>query len=37
MLDRLIAEMKRLPGVWFPTGGEVARHCLELAPHSEPG
>jgi peptidoglycan-N-acetylglucosamine deacetylase len=32
MLDRLIAEMKRLPGVWFPTCNEVARHCLEQFP-----
>jgi hypothetical protein len=28
MLDRLIARMKRLPGVWFPTCEAVARHCL---------
>jgi peptidoglycan/xylan/chitin deacetylase (PgdA/CDA1 family) len=32
MLDRLIAEMKRLPGVWFPTCHEVARHCLDRHP-----
>jgi hypothetical protein len=28
MLDRLITRMKKLPGVWFPTCEEVARHCL---------
>ena len=28
MLDRLIARMKTLPGVWFPTCETVARHCL---------
>jgi peptidoglycan/xylan/chitin deacetylase (PgdA/CDA1 family) len=28
MLDRLIARMKRLPGVWFPTCEQIARHCL---------
>jgi peptidoglycan/xylan/chitin deacetylase (PgdA/CDA1 family) len=28
MLDRLITRMKALPGVWFPTCGEVARHIL---------
>ncbi len=28
MLDRLIARMKRLPGVWFPTCEAVARHVL---------
>jgi peptidoglycan/xylan/chitin deacetylase (PgdA/CDA1 family) len=32
MLDRLIAEMKRLPGVWFPTCHAVARHCLDRFP-----
>ncbi len=32
MLDRLIARMKTLPGVWFPTCEEVARHCLEHFP-----
>jgi peptidoglycan/xylan/chitin deacetylase (PgdA/CDA1 family) len=28
MLDRLIARMKSLPDVWFPTCETVARHCL---------
>lgn len=28
MLDRLITRMKTLPGVWFPTCEQVARHCL---------
>jgi len=32
MLDRLIARMKTLPGVWFPTCEEVARYCLEKFP-----
>jgi len=32
MLDRLIERMKRLPGVWFPTCEEVARHCLAAHP-----
>ena len=32
MLDRLIARMKTLPGVWFATCEEVARHCLEKHP-----
>ena len=32
MLDRLITRMKTLPGVWFPTCEEVARHCLSVAP-----
>jgi peptidoglycan/xylan/chitin deacetylase (PgdA/CDA1 family) len=32
MLDRLIARMKTLPGVWFATCEEVARHCLEAHP-----
>jgi peptidoglycan-N-acetylglucosamine deacetylase len=32
MLDRLIARMKTLPGVWFATCEEVARHCLEMHP-----
>lgn len=34
MLDRLIVRMKALPGVWFPTCEEVARHCLEHYPAS---
>ena len=32
MLDRLIARMKTLPGVWFATCEEVARHCLNKHP-----
>lgn len=32
MLDRLIARMKTLPGVWFPTCEAVARHCLAHFP-----
>jgi hypothetical protein len=32
MMDRLIAKMKTLPGVWFPTCEEVARHCLANFP-----
>jgi peptidoglycan-N-acetylglucosamine deacetylase len=32
MLDRLIAQMKTLPGVWFPTCEKVARYCLDRHP-----
>jgi peptidoglycan-N-acetylglucosamine deacetylase len=32
MLDRLIARMKTLPGVWFPTCEQVARYCVERHP-----
>jgi hypothetical protein len=32
MLDRLIERMKRLPGVWFPTCEQVARHVLAAHP-----
>jgi hypothetical protein len=32
MLERLIARMKTLPGVWFPTCEEVARYCIERHP-----
>ncbi len=32
MLDQLIARMKALPGVWFPSCEEVARHCLRTCP-----
>jgi peptidoglycan-N-acetylglucosamine deacetylase len=32
MLDRLIVRMKTLPGVWFATCEEVARHCLAVHP-----
>jgi hypothetical protein len=28
MLDRLINRMKALPGVWFPTCEQVARHII---------
>ncbi|MEE9254952.1 MAG: polysaccharide deacetylase family protein [Pseudomonadales bacterium] len=36
MLDRLIDRMKTLPGVWFPTCEQLARHCLETsAPRAE--
>jgi peptidoglycan-N-acetylglucosamine deacetylase len=34
MLDRLFTRMKTLPGVWFATCEEVARHCLQHAPRS---
>ena len=45
MLDRLIDRMKALPGVWFPTCEQVARHCIDqpsaarrraLSPGDEP-
>jgi peptidoglycan/xylan/chitin deacetylase (PgdA/CDA1 family) len=32
MVDRLISQMKTLPGVWFPTCEDVARHCIERHP-----
>jgi peptidoglycan-N-acetylglucosamine deacetylase len=32
MLDRLITRMKTLPGVWFPSCEELARHILETTP-----
>ncbi len=32
MLDRLIARMRTLPGVWFPTCEAVVRHCLAEHP-----
>jgi len=32
MMDRLIARMKTLPGVWFATCEDVARHCLAVSP-----
>jgi peptidoglycan/xylan/chitin deacetylase (PgdA/CDA1 family) len=32
MLERLIVEMKKMPGVWFSTCEEVARYCLEAYP-----
>ncbi len=31
-LDKLINRMKTLPGVWFPSCEEMARHCLENYP-----
>jgi peptidoglycan/xylan/chitin deacetylase (PgdA/CDA1 family) len=34
MLERLITEMKRRPGVWFPTCEELARYCYEKFPPS---
>jgi peptidoglycan-N-acetylglucosamine deacetylase len=36
MLDRLIGAMKALPGVWFATCEEVARHCLAAHPAKLP-
>jgi peptidoglycan/xylan/chitin deacetylase (PgdA/CDA1 family) len=36
MLDRLIGRMKTLPGVWFPSCEEVARHCLRTSPPLAP-
>ncbi len=32
MLDRLIARMKRLPGVWFPSCAELAQHTIANHP-----
>ena len=32
MLDRLITRMKTLPGVWFPSCEELARHILKTTP-----
>lgn len=32
MLDRLIARMKTLPGVWFPTMEQLARHVITTTP-----
>ena len=35
MLDRLITRMKTLPGVWFASCEDVARHCLaQFPPHA---
>ncbi|MBM3646912.1 MAG: chitin deacetylase [Alphaproteobacteria bacterium] len=34
MLDRLITRMKALPGVWFPTCEQVARHVVAAHPAS---
>jgi peptidoglycan/xylan/chitin deacetylase (PgdA/CDA1 family) len=36
MLDRLITRMKSMPGVWFPSCEEMARHCLAQHPPSAP-
>jgi peptidoglycan/xylan/chitin deacetylase (PgdA/CDA1 family) len=35
MLDRLITQMKALPGVWFATCEAVARHCRNNYPPSQ--
>jgi peptidoglycan/xylan/chitin deacetylase (PgdA/CDA1 family) len=35
MLDRLLTRMKSLPGVWFCTCEDIARHCLSVAPPAE--
>jgi peptidoglycan/xylan/chitin deacetylase (PgdA/CDA1 family) len=35
MLDRLITRMRSLPGVWFCTCEEMARHCLANSPPAE--
>ena len=32
MLNQLVLRMKTLPGVWFPTCEDVARHCLAHHP-----
>jgi peptidoglycan-N-acetylglucosamine deacetylase len=32
MLDRLIAQMKTMPGVWFPSCEELARHVIATTP-----
>ena len=32
MLDRLINRMKTMPGVWFPTCEQVARHVISRHP-----
>lgn len=32
MLDRLITRMKTMPGVWFPSCEELARHILDTTP-----
>ncbi len=32
MLDRLIARMKTLPGVWFPSCEQFARHVIATTP-----
>ena len=35
MMDRLITRMRTLPGVWFATCEDVARHCLAHHPVRE--
>jgi len=37
MLEKLIQRMKTLPGVWFSTCEEVARHCLSHHPAKTKG
>lgn len=37
MLDRLLARMRALPGVWFASCEEVARHCRERHPPAGSG
>jgi len=37
MLEKLVQRMKTLPGVWFPTCAEVARHCLAQHPAKTKG
>ena len=32
MLERLIQRMQRLPGVWFPSCEELARHVIATHP-----
>ena len=32
MIERLIQEMQKMPGVWFPTCEELARYCVEEFP-----
>lgn len=32
MLENLIIEMKKWPGVWFPTCEELARYCIDRFP-----
>jgi peptidoglycan/xylan/chitin deacetylase (PgdA/CDA1 family) len=35
MMDRLISRMNALPGVWFATCEDVARHCIAHHPMQE--
>lgn len=32
MIERLIIEMKKMPGLWFPTCEELAKYCLQKFP-----